>query len=163
VNSRRAVGSVLVLESIWHFGGYILNEGAAERHVEKLRPAADRHERELHFPRGADQGNLGMIAGEVRFAAVRTSGLSVERRFYIFAACEKDAVDAGKNPGDCVIAGERRNDEWYEACTFKCFHVRAVESYAMRFSVGGIGRRRQSNHCRSSWSTELPSIRNGLR
>ena len=104
-----------------------------------------------------------MIAREVRFAAVRTSGLSVKRRFYIFAACEKNAVYPGENSGDCVIAGERRYDKWYEACTFKRFHVRAVESYTMRFSVGGVGRRRQSNHCRSSWSAELPSVRNGLR
>jgi hypothetical protein len=104
-----------------------------------------------------------MIASEVRFTAVRTSGLSVKRRFYIFAAGEKDAVHPGQDFGDCVSAGERRNDEWYEPCTFKSFHVGAVESYAMRISVGGVGRRRQSNHCRSTWSTELPSIRNGLR
>jgi hypothetical protein len=57
--------------------------------------------------------------------------LSIERRLYIFAACEQYAVDPVEYRVDCLLSSKRRHNDWYEACTFKCSDVCVVESYPM--------------------------------
>ena len=141
MDTRRPVGTVLVFQSIWNFGGYILNECPAEGDVEKLRPAADRKQGKLHVPGGLNEGDLGFVTCKVGFAAMRRTGLSIKRRFYIFAPCEEQRVYAGENRTDGIVAGKRRDDEWYQSCTFKCSDVSAVESHAMKFLIAGIGSR----------------------
>jgi hypothetical protein len=141
MHAGRSIGPSLMLESIWNFRGYILNESSAQGDVEQLWAAADCHQRNFHLLRGAHQRNLGVVAREVRFAARGTSGLSIKRRLYIFAAGEQDPVDARENFRDCVSAGKRGNYKWYEPCTFQRGDVSGVQSYAMRISVGGVCRR----------------------
>ena len=141
MDTRRSVGPVFVFQSIWNFGGYILNERPSEGDVEDLRTTADREEGQLHVARGLNEGDLGIVTCKVGFAAMRRTGLSIKRRFYIFAAGEKHPVYAGENGMDGIAAGKRRDDEWYQSCTFKCSDVGAVESHAMRFLIAGIGGR----------------------
>jgi hypothetical protein len=102
-----------MLESVWNFRGYILNESAAECHVQELGTTADCEQRQPHLARCLNESYLGFVAGEVGFTAMRRSGLSIQRRFYIFAAGEKQPVHAGQNRIYGIVGGERRNDEWY--------------------------------------------------
>ena len=134
-----------MLESIFDFGGYILNQCAPKRDIEELRPAAYREHRNLHVTSCLNQRDLGLVAGEVGFATTRRSGLSIKRRFYIFAAGEEKAVNAGKNRLYRFVSRKRRHDEWYQSCTFECGDVRAVQSHTMKLVVACIGSRRHGN------------------
>ena len=104
MDTRRSVGPVFMLESIWDFGGYILNQGSSKGDVEKLRTAADCKEWKLHLSRGLNERDLGFVACEVGFAAMRRTGLSIQRRLYIFAACEEQPVNAGEDRANCTVA-----------------------------------------------------------
>ena len=141
MDTRRPVGTVFMIQSVWHFGGYILNQSAAECDVEELRAAADRKDGQIHVLGGPNESDLRFVTRDVRFAAVHGTGLSIQRRLYIFAACEKQSVDTGENLVDGIVAGKRWDDEWYQSCTFKCGDVCAVESHAMKFLIAGISGR----------------------
>jgi hypothetical protein len=145
MDTRRSVGPVFMLESIRDFGGYILNQGPSKGDVEKLRTAADCKEWKLHVSRGLNERDLGFVACEVGFAASRRTGLSIQRRLYIFAAGEEQPVNAGEDRANGTVAGKRWHDEWYQSCTFECSDVGAVEPDAMELSVAGIGSGGHSN------------------
>ena len=132
MDTRRPVGTVLVFQSIWNFGGYILNECPAEGDVEKLRPAADRKQGKLHVPGGLNEGDLGFVTCKVGCAAMRRTGLSIKRRFYIFAARKEETVNAVENCSDGILTREGWYDDWYDACTFECGDVGIVEPHSMR-------------------------------
>ena len=72
---------------------------------------------------------------------MRRSGLSIERRLYIFAAGEEQTIHARENGFNGIVTGKRRNDEWYQSCTFECSDVCAVESHTMKLAVTCIGSR----------------------
>jgi hypothetical protein len=130
-----------MFQSVWHFGGYILDESSTEGDVEELGSAADRKEWQFHLLGGPNESDLGFITCAVWLAAVRRTGLSIQRRLYIFAAGEKKSVDAGENRADGIVAGQRWDDKWYQSCTFKCGDVGGVESHAMKVLVAGISGR----------------------
>jgi hypothetical protein len=142
-----AIITNLVGESIWNFGGYILNERSSECDIQQLRAPADCENRQSHFPGGLYERDLGVISRDVGFMAFRRSGLSIQRRFYIFAAGEQQSVYAGKNCVYGFITLERRDDNWYEPCTLECIHVRIVEPDAMGISIAFVRGRRNGDDC----------------
>ena len=138
VDTRGTVCPVFMLESVWNFGGYILDQRSAERDVEQLGSPADCQQGKPQIARGLDESDLGSVASDVGFAAVRRPGLSIQKRLYIFAAGEQQSVHPGKNCVDCIVTRKRRNDEWYQSCTFKCGNVGTVESHTMKFLIACI-------------------------
>ena len=152
VNARCPILAGLMPESVWNFGGYILNQSSSEGDVQQLRSATDGKNRETHLASSFHECDLRMISRNVGFTAFRRSGLSIERRLYIFAAGEKQSVHAGKNYVYGFVTRQRRDDNWYEPCTLECIDIRIVEPDAMGISIGCIrGRRnRDDGGCRGS-------------
>ena len=142
-----AILTNFVRKSIWNFGGYILNERSSECDIQQLRASADCENRKSHFLRSLYERDLGVISRDVGFVAIRRSGLSIQRRLYIFAAGEQQSVHAGKNRVNAFITRQRRDNDWYEACTLECIHVRIVEPDAMGISIAFVRGRRNGDDC----------------
>ena len=120
---------------VWDFAGDVLNQSAAECDVQDLDSAADCHHGLSQGLRRLDEGYLGTVPFLICRPAFRRSGLSIEVRFYIFAASEKKPVHTLQNGARGRFARQRRDDQWYKACTFQCSHVRAVEPDTVRTSI----------------------------
>jgi hypothetical protein len=135
VNSRRTILFRIVIQRSRYLAGDVLEESSAERDIENLGAPAYGENRSAGFLRRLDESDLRAVPLDVRWTASVSSGLSIQRWLYIFAASEKQSIHARQ---DCVggfIACERRYDEWYEACTLQCRDVRVVQPHAMRIST----------------------------
>lgn len=119
-------------ERVRDFGWNVLDERASQRDVQELWTAANRQNGKTPLSRRLYQGDLGFVPADVGSAALGTSGLSIKRRFYIFAARKEETVNAVENCSDGILAREGWYDDWYDACTFECGDVGIVEPHSMR-------------------------------
>lgn len=149
MNSGGPIASGVVLECAGNLARNILYQSASKRDVEKLRSAADREHGLPHSASRADESDLREITRGVGDSTIRGPVLSVECRVYIFAASEKQPIDAGQDGVGGILACEWRDDEWYDPCTLQCGDVGAVEPDPMRIPAGNVGCRRDGDDGRS--------------
>ena len=109
--------------SVSHCDENVLNQRSAERDVQNLDAAADREHGNPPSFRFNDEAGFGCIARGVYGAYFFVAPFSVTRRIDVLTASENQAGDGIEHCSRGAIAGERRNDEWYEPCTFEGGHV----------------------------------------
>jgi hypothetical protein len=83
----------------------VLDQRAAQGHVHDLHAAADAEHRQPLLQRGADQGQLGVVAGRVGPPALRVARRAVAGRVDVAAAGQHQAVQAA---GHGLDPGQRR-------------------------------------------------------
>src|SRR5690606_5170937 len=72
----------------------VLDEGASERDIDQLAPAADAEHREVALERRPDEGDLELVALPVDTVHLLANDAAVERRVHVAAAGEDQSVDA---------------------------------------------------------------------
>ncbi len=106
----------IVRERVPHARRDILNQGAAERDVQKLRAAADCKNRFPGLARGEHKSYFSLVATAVHCAETLVPLLSVQCGIDVLAAGEYKAVDGRDYAARCRSVREWRNYDWYEPC-----------------------------------------------
>ena len=152
-----------MLERAWNLDGYVLVKSSAERDVEDLRTPADGQYGLPKLACRSNQSDLRSVPPDVGWLALCNPGLSVERRFYIFAPGQEQSVDPGKYRKGGSVSGERWDDDWYKPCILEGRDVGAVEPDTMRPAEGGVGGGGDRDNGRFTGVSEGPGAAYTLR